>query len=175
MRLLYDGFHKIEEIDAEIKGKAVKRERLKLPSAVGALVTDQDGDFLLVRQYRPTIGRFTYEIPAGVIDKPHLTPYGIILEELEEECRIYEHAINFDNHNFDSIFEYFMVTGSSNATMNIYQFQCVSSWKSYPVIDKDVESVTFLPKHEIRDMLKRREFIDPKTIIAVQHYLMGDN
>lgn len=173
--ILYDGFHKIVEVEAEIKGEPVKRERLILPSAVSALVTDQDGDLLLVKQYRPTIGQYTWEIPAGICDKDHLTPYGIMLEELQEECSIFDFDIDFTDHSFKPFHTYFMVTGSSDATMEMFRFKCYSRrGKLYYVPDKDVEEVKYFQDSQIREMFKAGEFVDPKTIIAVLTYLGGN-
>lgn len=172
--ILYDGFHRIVEVEAEIKGEPVKRERLILPSAVSALVTDQDGDLLLVKQYRPTIGQYTWEIPAGICDKDHLTPYGIMLDELQEECDIFDFDIDFTDHSFKPFHTYFMVTGSSDATMEMFRFKCQSRAVEYEVSDKDVEEAKWFDYKEIDRMFLKGEFIDPKTIIAVLTYLGGN-
>jgi len=68
-KLLYDGFVKITEID--YKGK--KYERVDLQNAVSGLVVHEAGRILLVRQYRPALRSSTWEIRAGIRDKPHLS------------------------------------------------------------------------------------------------------
>jgi hypothetical protein len=40
-KLLYDGFHKVTEVEVQMKGQKVKREKLGIKSAVGALVIDE--------------------------------------------------------------------------------------------------------------------------------------
>ena len=38
---LFDGFHKVSEVDTVIKGKKVKREKLHIKHAVAGLVIDE--------------------------------------------------------------------------------------------------------------------------------------
>lgn len=52
-----------------------------------AVLVEQGGKLLFVRQYRPAIGSDTLEIPAGLID-PGETPEQAALRELAEEAQL---------------------------------------------------------------------------------------
>lgn len=52
-----------------------------------AVLVEQGGKLLFVRQYRPAIGSETLEIPAGLID-PGETPEQAALRELAEEAQL---------------------------------------------------------------------------------------
>lgn len=164
-KLLYDGFHKIEEVITEVKGKVAKRERLKLPSAVGGLVIDEDNRVAIVKQYRPTIGKTTYEIPAGVLDKG-LTPVETLLEELAEECELYQEDI-VEVH-LDPFVEYYMVSGSSDARIGIYYIRVKTQAYKTKVVeeDNDVESIEWLTLEELVELNKSGLIEDAKTNMA---------
>lgn len=57
---------------------------VELPDYVTVLATTEAGEYLLVRQYRPTQGENTLEMPAGIVD-PGEAPETSARRELEEE------------------------------------------------------------------------------------------
>ncbi|MBV9203844.1 MAG: NUDIX hydrolase [Actinobacteria bacterium] len=56
------------------------------PGAVAALVLDDAGRVLLIRQYRHPVGRLLWEIPAGLRDVPGESPWATARRELLEEA-----------------------------------------------------------------------------------------
>src|SRR4051812_48531714 len=64
--------------------KTASREYMVHPGAVGVLAFDPAGKIILVKQYRYPIQDFTYEIPAGKLDKNE-DPNLCVRRELEEE------------------------------------------------------------------------------------------
>ena len=66
-----------------------KYEAVVMNDAVAVLVLNQDkSKLLLVKQYRPVYGDYTYEIPAGMRDINGEDPRECIARELEEEANI---------------------------------------------------------------------------------------
>ena len=59
-------------------------DRLVFPRAVAVLPVYSDGTAVLIRQYRPVVGEYVLEAPAGVIDEGE-TPEEAARRELEEE------------------------------------------------------------------------------------------
>jgi len=57
---------------------------LRMADYLGIIARNRAGDFLLVRQYRPAVERYTLELPAGHVD-PGESPATAALRELEEE------------------------------------------------------------------------------------------
>ena len=160
---LYDGFHKIEEVESEMKGKIVKREKVILPSAVGGLVIDEANKIALVTQYRPTVGLTTKEIPAGILDKD-LSNKDTLLEELEEECEIKtEDILSFEQQPFN---HYFMVTGSSDAEMYLYTIYVKRQEDKIIKDDQDVESVEWVTLEQFKDYIDAFKVVDSKSLLA---------
>lgn len=164
---LFDGFHKISEVEATIKGNKVKREKLHLKSAVAGLVIDENNRMALVTQYRPTIGKTIKEIPAGVLDKKGLTPLETLLEELEEECEINKDEIISINEK--PIYEYYMIVGSSDALISIYEIR-VKTQENKLVDDSEVECVEWLTAEEVERYINEGLSPDPKTIVSYQYF-----
>lgn len=166
--MLYDGFHKIENIKTTIKGKEVTREKLHLPSGVAGLVVDSDKRIAIVNQFRPTINKYTKEIPAGVLDKG-LTPIETLLEELYEECLLTQsEVITIDTEPF---YKYHMVTGSSDATTELYYVTVITQpYKEFEIKDdNDVESVEWVTLEELESYVKEGLIVDSKTLLAYEY------
>lgn len=162
-KIVYNGWHKVEELEATIKGRIVKREKLIIKSAVAALITDTNGKVALVKQYRPCTGESLYEIPAGVLDKEGLTPKQIILEELQEECELDAKDVVV----CEEIAKYYMLAGSSDATTIIFRIKYNGIGCNKIVDDVDVESVEWFSVKELNDMIKAGVIKDAKTIIGL--------
>src|SRR5215468_9879683 len=67
-------------------GDAVGREAVEHPGAVGILALDEEGQVLLIRQYRHPVGRMLWEIPAGLRDVDGEPPLATARRELLEEA-----------------------------------------------------------------------------------------
>lgn len=170
--ILYNGWHKIEKVNCQIKGEEVEREKLHLKSAVGGIVTDTKHKIALVKQYRPIIKQHTCEIPAGVLDKEGLTPTEILVEELYEECGLQNEEILTIQPC--TIKGFYMVTGSSDAYM--YLMRVTVSHQSAiikEVHDSEVESVHWVDFDVFEKMIITGQIIDNKTIMAY-HILKGE-
>ncbi|MCE4624628.1 MAG: NUDIX hydrolase [Desulfurococcales archaeon] len=72
-------------VEAELpNGLRMRFDRVVFPNAVAVLPVFSDGTILLERQYRPVIGEYIVEAPAGVVD-PGEEPEEAARRELEEE------------------------------------------------------------------------------------------
>ena len=63
--------------------------RLAAPDGVTVVAVDQDGRLLLVRQYRPSRGRVSLELPAGEIgpgETPAIAARRELIEETGHDC-----------------------------------------------------------------------------------------
>src|SRR5471030_303925 len=74
---------RIDEVSIPDKRRAT-REYLTHPGAVGVLAFAPGGKILIVKQFRYPMNTFTYEIPAGKLDKGE-NPDECVRRELEEE------------------------------------------------------------------------------------------
>lgn len=68
--------------------------RIIIPNGVMILALTENGKILLIRQYRPSIGSYTLELPAGQIDKNE-SPRKAAIRELYEETGYICKKFNF--------------------------------------------------------------------------------
>lgn len=169
--VLYDGFHRIEEVKLKRNGKTVIREKLILKDAVAGIVTDEHNQIAIVTQYRPNLQVKTKEIPAGVLDKPQLTPTETLIKELEEECHIKQSDILSISDK--PVYHYYMIGGNSDAKIQLYDVKVKSQGfvKKNINDDNDVELVEWITLNELQQLVDSHVIDDPKTIIAF-HYLL---
>ncbi|WP_024803986.1 NUDIX hydrolase [Nocardia sp. BMG51109] len=66
-------------------GRVVEREVIEHHGAVAVAALDDDGDLVLINQYRHPIGRRLLELPAGLLDEPGEDPLAAARRELAEE------------------------------------------------------------------------------------------
>lgn len=66
-------------------GKSGVREYAEHKGAVAVLPLTDDGEVVLVKQYRYAVGRVFFEVPAGKLDSADEPPHAAALRELREE------------------------------------------------------------------------------------------
>ncbi|GAB2686795.1 NUDIX domain-containing protein [Nocardia thraciensis] len=66
-------------------GRVVEREVIEHHGAVAVAALDDDGDIVLINQYRHPLGRRLLELPAGLLDQPGEDPLAAARRELAEE------------------------------------------------------------------------------------------
>ena len=165
----YKGFHEIIKMETEMKGKKVFREKLVLKEGVAAFLLDENERIALVKQYRPVAGVYTYELPAGLLDKPHLTAIETLIEELEEECQLSPSDIL--SYSETPIHKYYMIVGSSDAKIELYAFKVKAQTElNKEVDDVDVDSVLWLTFDELESLVQEEVIQDGKTINAYYYW-----
>ena len=125
-RELYRG--RVISLDVETvtlpNGATIDLEIVRHPGAVAVVPLTDDGDVLLIRQYRHAAGGFIYEIPAGKLD-PGEAPRDCAARELEEEigrrASALTHALSFfTTPGFtDEVIHLFLATGLRPGTQKL--------------------------------------------------------
>lgn len=69
-------------------GATVRRDYQVHPGSVCVLALDEDGQVLLLRQYRHPVRRKLWELPAGLLDVPGENPLHAAQRELYEEVHV---------------------------------------------------------------------------------------
>lgn len=158
MDYLYDGWLKIYK--KELNGRSF--EILKDKDAVGALVEDNSGRFLLVRQFRTALDRESLEIPAGCIDKVGLTPAEIMVEELLEEANL---KIEVDNLKL--MIDTCPQVGISKGSYKLYycKYDGIGINQLIPE-DLDVSETIWVTPKEYLQKIENREIVDTKSQLA---------
>ena len=168
-KLVYDGFNKIIQFEAELKGKTVKREKLVAKSAVAGIIIDENNRIGLVSQYRPVVQQQSKEIPAGVLDKEGLTTKEILLEELMEECEVPQEDILSIKEN--PIEPYYMMIGNTDAIISFFEIR-VKAQENKQVSDADVDEVEWVTLEQMKQYMTEGSIRDSKTNM-VYYYLLS--
>jgi ADP-ribose pyrophosphatase len=71
------------ELDADT---SVDRDVVVHPGAVGVVAIDENGQVVVLRQYRHPVAAHLWEIPAGLLDEPGESPWSTAQRELVEEA-----------------------------------------------------------------------------------------
>lgn len=134
------------------------REIVEHPGAVAVVPLTDQGEILMVRQYRQPIKQVTLEIPAGKLDHQE-EPFICAQRELEEETG---HRAGDWRH----LFTYFTTPGFSDEIMYVYLAKDLKATAQCLDEDEFIEVVS-LPVAEARQMIDRGEIKDAKTIIGI--------
>lgn len=139
-------------------GNVSTREWIKHPGASAVLPVFENGDVMLVKQFRYPLRRIFFEVPAGKLDEGE-TPESTAKRELEEEAGISCKNIHYLGPFYPSI-------GYTNEVIHLYAAWNLTSF------DQKVDEDEFLLKHRVsfRDavsMVHRGEISDGKTMVTV--------
>jgi ADP-ribose pyrophosphatase len=139
-------------------GKKASREYIKHPGAVAVVPITQEGNIVLVRQYRYPIGKLLLEVPAGKLDKGE-QPDECALRELEEET-------GYVAKNIKKIASIYTTPGFTDEIIHLYRAEDLTLSKPSPDEDEflDVEIYT---KEEIKEMIADGRINDAKSMLAL--------
>ena len=125
---------------------------------IAVVPVDDEGNFLLIRQYRHATGGYLLEIPAGNIDEGE-SPDLCVQRELGEET-------GFQARRITSLFEGYLFPGYGNEYMYFYLAQELYAAPLPPDDDEDIEIVRMSPG-EAKDKLLGGEIRDAKTALGI--------
>lgn len=135
------------------------REWIKHPGACAVVPLFENGDVMLVRQFRYSMAQIFYEVPAGKID-PGETPDQAARRELLEEAGILSNQLEYVGHFYPAI-------GYSDEIIHIYVARQLSITEQSTDEDEFVESER-IPLEEAMRMIPSGEINDGKTIVCLQ-------
>ena len=157
--MIYEGkIVKLEKQKVELpNGRISSREIVRHGEAVAILPIDQDGNLLLVEQFRKPIDKVILEIPAGLVE-PGEEPAQAAARELEEECGVVAGKLEF-------VVKYYTTPGFSDEM--IYLFRATDLKPSQQNMDTDeFLNVVSMPVEEFKRRVLAKELIDGKTVLA---------
>ncbi|MGE0446618.1 MAG: NUDIX hydrolase [Vicinamibacterales bacterium] len=144
------------------KGGVLRAEIVRHPGSVVIIPIDDAGDIILVRQYRPAIGRHAWELPAGSL-KPGEDPAAAALRECHEEIGLVPSALQ-------PLGAFFPTPGYCDEEMRFFRAsglrQPRAGESAQPDEDEDIEAQAFSTA-AIREMVAAGEIIDLKTVAAL--------
>ena len=144
-------------------GEPCKREIIE-HSGGACVLYEREGKILFVRQYRYAYGEVVLEIPAGKLNAGE-DPKEAAARELEEEAGIRAEQIEL-------LYTVYPSPGYTSEIIRIYEAKAGVQVACHLDADEFLD-VEYIPVEQVREMLKKGEIKDGKTIIALQHYFLS--
>lgn len=163
-RTIYEGRVFTVEIETVRlpKGDKLEAEIIRHPGSVVIVPVTNEGAIVLVRQYRPAIGRFAWELPAGSL-RPGEDPEKAAVRECHEETGLVPGRI-------ERLGAFYPTPGYCDELMTFYLAtrlrEPVSGEHAQQDEDEDIEARPF-PLEAVRSMIASAEIVDLKTIAGL--------
>jgi ADP-ribose pyrophosphatase len=142
-------------------GNVVEWDLVKHPGAAAIIPVMDDGRIILVEQFRNALGKKTFEIPAGGIEKGE-TAFACVSREIEEETGYYAHQIEF-------LIKVVTAIGFCDETIPIYVAKNLQ--KTAQHLDEDEEiDLKIVTMSEAIDMIMNGTIVDSKTVSGILAY-----
>ena len=160
-KLIYDG--RIVKLAVEEvllpNGKRYSQETILHPGAACVVPFFDDGDLLLIKQYRHATRGWIWEIPAGKLDKIGEDPADCAKRELIEET-------GFRASRLEKVIEFFTAPGFCTELLHLYKATGLKEVGRH-LEEHEVIEVHKLSPEKISEMLRAGEIRDAKTIIGL--------
>ncbi len=146
----------------EVNGNIAEWDYIHHDGAAAVVAVDADGKFLMVRQYRNALDRFTLEIPAGKLDDPKEPTLECAKRELEEETGYRAGKM-----------EYLLTVNTTVAFCNekIDLYLATDLTKTEQHLDPDEEiNVERWNIEDLKQMIYEGKMTDSKTIAGILTY-----
>ena len=143
-------------------GHTIDMEIVRHHGSVVLLPIPEPGRIILIRQYRYTLDRWIWELPAGSL-KPGEDPAAAAARECEEE-------IGWVPHRLTRIGGYYPTPGFCDEVMNYYRCEDLrrpaADSKIKPDDDENIEPRTFTLA-DARALVQSGEIVDLKTLAGL--------
>lgn len=145
-------------------GKKHTRYVIRHPGGVGILPILPNGELLLIRQFRVAVGRFIYEIPAGM-KEPGEDPLATAKRELKEET-------GYSAENWTVYPSFFASPGYLDEKLHLFLAENLTPGPD-ALEDGENLSVFSVPLDKALKMIDSGEIEDGKTVGAILRYALS--
>lgn len=139
-------------------GNTSTREIVEHPGGVCIAPVDENGNVLMVRQYRRPFDQMLLEVPAGKLNYGE-DPYECGVRELEEET-------GFTTDHMEFLGEAYLSPGFCNEVIHVYMTEHLIPGTLHPDEDEFI-NVERIPIDQLVTMIMSGEIRDAKTQIAI--------
>lgn len=147
----------------EMNGKELTFYYLPHPGAV-AVIPVEGERIALIRQLRPSIERFIWEVPAGTLERGE-DPAECAARELTEET-------GYRAERITPIGAFYIAPGYSTEYMHLFKAEGLTPGEPRREEGERIEEVAWFSLTEAAGLIQSGELIDAKSIIAVQSLLL---
>lgn len=131
------------------------------PGAVAIVPVHSNGDVVLLRQFRPSIGEEIFEIPAGTIEKGE-APLATAKREIIEET-------GFKAKTWSKIAEFYTAPGFCTELMHVYIARGLAPAKLPGDADEILDPVRMSLDQALK-MIRAKKIRDAKSIAGLMIY-----
>jgi ADP-ribose pyrophosphatase len=139
-------------------GNTAMREVVEHPGAVGIVALKENGDIVMVKQYRKAVEQVLLELPAGKLEQGE-NPLDCAARELTEET-------GYTAGDLRYLVSFYTSPGFSNEIMHMFLATNLKEGKKDPDDDEMVETVE-ISRDRAMDMILKGEIKDGKTIAGI--------
>ncbi len=151
---------RLGQVEALVRGRRVVLDALLHPGAVAVVAVD-GGRVLLERQFRPVVGEWLYELPAGTLE-PGESPEEAARRELVEET-------GYRASRLWRLASFYPSPGVSTEVITVFVAEGLEYVGARPEEDEVIETV-WLGLDEALGMVVDGRIRDAKTIIGLMLY-----
>ena len=141
-------------------GNTIQLELVDHPGAVLIVPFITKATVILLRQFRPVINAYIFELPAGTLEKGE-QPLACARREIIEET-------GFSAKKFTRLGIIYPVPGYSTEKITMYKAEDLTERGMACEPDEVIETVV-VTKKTVRELFKTGKIIDAKTICAFAH------
>ncbi|MEL6986992.1 MAG: NUDIX hydrolase, partial [Bacteroidota bacterium] len=128
-------------------------------------------EIILVKQLRTATGKYSIEIPAGIMD-PGETPEMSAIRELNEE-------VGYAVKQLSPVYSFYTTPGIFNELIHFFYAEVDSSMKvseggGIANENEDIEVIR-VKAVELKEWMQQQKGLDSKTILALQHFQLIQN
>ncbi len=141
------------------RGRVARVSRIAHGRTVSVVPVKANGSVVMIRQYRPAIGGYLLEIPAGMVRDESESPEDCVQREMAEE-------IGYRARKVVKLFEGYLVPGYGNEYMEYYLGVDLYRALLPPDEDEVIETLE-MPMEAVVQMVRRSEINDSKTALGI--------
>jgi ADP-ribose pyrophosphatase len=127
-----------------------------------SILAEEAGKILFVRQYRPAVGGYTLELPAGLIEKGE-APLQAAQRELAEEAQLTGHL--------ELLTQFFVSPGFCNENVYLFRASALRPQAATPDDDEDLTVVWASPRDVLQQAGTGQLALSSATMAGLLWYL----
>ncbi len=148
--------------EVQYRDKTFNWEIVEMGNAVVIVPVISPGKFVLLYQYRYTVGKYIWEFPAGRAEEGE--DYVVAAKrELAEEC-------GYDSDNLQKVLTYYPSPGVITEKMHLYFAFDLYENRSLVGDYDEIIKTEIVDEERMQSMIDSGEIEDAKTILAFYHY-----
>ena len=146
---------------ADPLGRPFTRDVVHHPGAVAVVPVDDTGAVTLVRQFRPAVGRYVLEVPAGTCDGDGESLEETARRELAEEAGL-------QARDLQRMVEVFNTPGYSDQVTTVFLATGLAPCATDRAgVEEEFMELVTMPLHEATAMIADGSIVDATTIVGL--------